>query len=139
MEKEIKNYKLCKAVIYENDKFLIFKRGPKGNIANKWEFIGGKIEQYQTVEDNVIREVLEETGSKVDILDKIGIIDYSYDIFRLVMHVYLVKINKGLPQRIEHEDMKWVSLDEIFELDLAKGDLEIAYNLNKYFKGVQDE
>ena len=103
---------------------LIAKRPKNKAFPSKWEFPGGKIEPGESPKECLAREIGEELGVSVVILESIGVRDlkYSYPVeqtFRC--HCYLCKIT-GEPQLLIHEDLKWVDVEQLTGFDLLEGD-----------------
>ncbi len=75
---------------------------------NKWEFPGGKIEQHESAEQALKRELMEETGIEVTAAKAIGQADHSYDDLRVTLHFFLVEGWQGEPWGREGQPQRWV-------------------------------
>lgn len=100
-------------IINEENYILIDKRLPTGLMANLWEFPGGKIEEGETTEDCIKREVKEELGIDIAIKKHLIDINHSYTEFSVTLSVYLAQIITGNPQPLECAEIRWVKVDEL--------------------------
>lgn len=123
-----KHYEVVAAVIEKEGKYFCCQKGNKGECAFKWEFPGGKIEDGETNEDALIREIKEELNCLIRIKSYITTVSHEYNTFNLTLHVYLCELLKSEPLLIEHIDSKWCNKNELMQLDFADADRKI---LNK--------
>lgn len=101
------------ALVREGDKFLIGQR-PEGKArAGMWEFIGGKTEPNETNEEALIRECREEIGVTVEVGTLFMDVLHDYPDLFVHLFVYNAKITEGEPQRLEHQDFRWITPGEI--------------------------
>ena len=113
----------------QNDagKFFCCQRGPGRALANKWEFPGGKIEQNETKEEALIREIKEELKSDIEVIGYIGVSNHEYiDLdkpFSITMYAYMCKLVNGNLELTEHINSKWVEINELDNVDFAKADI----------------
>lgn len=114
------------AVIISNDKYFVAQRADKGELALKWEFPGGKIEQGETPQNALIRELNEELNIEVQVKGFITTIFHEYNSFYLKMHAYYAEIIDGSIFLNEHLNYKWLTKSQILELDLAAADIPIV-------------
>lgn len=98
----------------ETDKKEIFatQRG-YGDWKGWWEFPGGKIEQGETPEQCIVREIREELATEVKAEKIIDVVDYDYPTFHLTMHCILCTIVSGELKLLEHENAKWLSSETL--------------------------
>lgn len=97
------------ALVREGDKFLIGQR-PEGKArAGMWEFIGGKTEPNETNEEALIRECREEIGVTVEVGTLFMDVLHDYPDLFVHLFVYNAKITEGAPQRLEHQDFRWIT------------------------------
>ena len=113
------------ALIWENNKFMICQRPEHKARGLLWEFVGGKVEQGETKEDALIRECKEE----LNILLSVGgvFMDVIHEYPDLTVHLTLFNatIAEGEPQKIEHNDIQWITPSEISNYDFCPADEEI--------------
>ncbi len=123
----MKHYEVVAAVfIDEKDRIYCAKRGNYGELAYKWEFPGGKIEDGETKHEALIREIKEELSADIEILEYITTVKHQYNTFHLIMHAYTARVTKEELKLSEHVDQKWVRRTELSKLDWAEADLPIV-------------
>jgi len=88
---------------------FLAQRAATSYMANKWEFPGGKIEQDESAEQALKRELMEETGIDVTAATAIGQADHSYDDLRVTLHFFLVEKWQGEPWGREGQPQRWVA------------------------------
>lgn len=120
----MKTVRVVAAVIRDNDRILATARG-YGEYKGWWEFPGGKIEEGESPEQALIREIREELGVEIEVHDLIGIIDYDYETFHLHMNCYWATVVKGELQLLEHEAAKWLDASNIESVDWLPADLAV--------------
>lgn len=113
------------ALIWNNDKFMICQR-----LANKargllWEFVGGKVESCETKEQALIRECREELAITVAPADVFTDVIHEYPDITIHLTLFNCTIAEGVPQLLEHNDLKWITPDEIPQYDFCPADTEI--------------
>lgn len=109
------------AIIVEKDKVLVTQRG-YGEFKDGWEFPGGKVELGETLESALKREIKEELDIEIEIDRYIDTVEYDYPYFHLTMHCYKCRMLNGLLKLKEHEAAKWVSQNELKEVDWLAAD-----------------
>ncbi|MCR4756461.1 MAG: (deoxy)nucleoside triphosphate pyrophosphohydrolase [Butyrivibrio sp.] len=116
------------AVICDNNdnkkKIFATQRG-YGEYKDGWEFPGGKIEEGETPEEALVREIREELGAEITVHDLIDIVDYDYEAFHLHMHCFWATVAVGELKLLEHEAAKWLGFDELNTVDWLPADLEL--------------
>lgn len=110
----------CGAFILNEKNELLLQLRNKAPEKEYWCIPGGKLEMFETFEEAVKREVKEETGADIAVIDCLGICDHiiKEEEKHWVSPSYLCKIVKGQPQIMEptkHLDMKWFSLEKLPE------------------------
>lgn len=113
------------ALIREKDKFLICQRPKDKNRAFLWEFVGGKTEKGESKENALIRECKEELGIEVMPLDIYFEVDHVYPDMTIHLTVYNARIVKGVPKRLEHQDFKWITAEEIQNYQFCPADKSV--------------
>ncbi len=113
------------ALIWNKEKFMICQRPANKARALLWEFVGGKVEPGETKEEALIRECQEE----LNILLLVGdvFIDVIHEYPDLTVHLTLFNatILEGVPQKLEHNDIKWITPNEISNYEFCPADKEI--------------
>ena len=122
------------ALIWQGDKFMICQRSANKARALLWEFVGGKVESGETKEQALIRECKEE----LDILLSVGAVfmDVIHEYPDLTVHLTLFNaiISEGEPQKLEHNDIKWITPNEIPNFEFCPADEEILAKIKDSFK-----
>ncbi|MCZ8145268.1 (deoxy)nucleoside triphosphate pyrophosphohydrolase [Flavobacterium sp.] len=128
----MKTVEVVAAVIIHENKILCLQRNDSkfDYIAYKYEFPGGKVEENETSELALIREISEELNLTIEIKEHFLTVDHSYPDFRIIMHSYICNCNSTELILNEHVDFKWLSKDELFQLDWAAADIPIVEKLS---------
>ena len=120
------------AVIWnEQGQILIDRRRPNGLLGGLWEFPGGKIELGETVEECIKREIQEELAIEVEVGDRLITIDHAYSHFRVTLNVHHCRHLIGVPQPLECDEIRWVTLDEIDQFPFPKANAQIIAALRQ--------
>ena len=120
------------AVIWnEKGQILIDRRRAQGLLGGLWEFPGGKIEGGETVEECIKREIKEELGIEIEVGDRLISIDHAYSHFRVTLNVHHCRHLTGVPQPIECDEVRWVTLDELDEFPFPKANIQIIAALRQ--------
>ncbi len=120
----MKTIEVAAAVIKANNRILATQRG-YGEHKDGWEFPGGKMEEGETPEQALIREIREELETDISVDRYIRAIEYDYPEFHLKMHCFLCSIVFGDLVFIEHEAARWLTKDTIDEVDWLPADMLI--------------
>jgi len=118
------------AVIFDENKILVSQRDG-GDMAGRWEFPGGKIETGETHEQALKREIMEELGIIISVNSFLLTIEYDYPEFHLIMHCYQGKILFGAPRLLIHSLAKWISPQELDNIDWLPADIQVVDYLKK--------
>ena len=110
----------------EKGKPIIFatQRG-YGDLKDGWEFPGGKIEEGETPQEALKREIMEELDTEISVGDLIDTIEYDYLTFHLSMDCFWCEIVKGDLVLKEHEAAKWLSKDELDSVEWLPADVTL--------------
>lgn len=126
------------AVIKSDDMILATQRG-YGDFKGMWEFPGGKIESGETQKEALTREIKEELGADITVGDYLCTVVYEYPSFHLIMDTYICTLDDNKLENkyhdennLEHEDYKWLTIDNIDEVNWLPADIEIVNKLKKY-------
>ena len=112
-------------LIWRGNKFMICQRPENKARALLWEFVGGKIEPNESGEDALVRECKEELDIVVKPLDVFFDVVHTYPDITVHLTLYNAEILAGEPKLIEHNDLKWITADEIDNYDFCPADVEI--------------
>lgn len=129
----MKRIEVVAAVIQRQNKILAVQRGPAkyAYISEKWEFPGGKMEAGETEEQTIIREIREELDMQIEVKSKLLTVKHPYPDFHLTMHTYLCVTEQNEPKLTEHLAYKWLSMNELGEMDWAGADVPVVNFLFK--------
>lgn len=124
----MKKIEVVAAIIGHNGKYFATQRG-YGDYKDKWEFPGGKIEQGESREDALIREIKEELATTIGVDKFICTVDCDYTGFHLTMHCFLCHVVTGKLQLLEAEDARWLDKEHLHTVDWLPADREVVDKL----------
>lgn len=128
----MKHYNISAAVILVEDRFFVVQRGESkfDYISKKFEFPGGKIEEGESEEEALAREIKEELNLNIENLNKFIIVNHKYPDFEITMNVFHCNCTnfQDLILR-EHLSYKLLSTNELIFLDWAEADIPIVNKL----------
>jgi 8-oxo-dGTP diphosphatase len=105
---------------------LAARRGAQMRHPGKWEFPGGKLEEEELPEDGIIREIMEELGIRIRVVEVMQPSQHSYPDLELTLLPFLCEwIGDPLVLR-EHDGVRWLSPNEVQEVDWADADLPVV-------------
>ena len=112
--------------VNENGKTIIFatQRG-YGDFKGGWEFPGGKIEEGETPQDALVREIKEELETEISVGELIDTIEYDYPTFHLSMDCFWAEIVSGDLVLTEHEAAKWLTKEELDSVEWLPADITL--------------
>lgn len=113
------------ALIWDKDKFLICQRPTHKARALLWEFVGGKVEPGETKEQALIRECQEELAIMLVVGDVFMDVIHEYPDITVHLTLFNATIAEGVPQMLEHNDIKWIAPRDIPNYDFCPADEEI--------------
>ena len=122
------------ALIWDDDKFMICQRPAKKARALLWEFVGGKVESGETKEDALIRECKEELNILLSVGDVFMDVVHQYPDITVHLTLFNATIAEGEPQKLEHNDIKWITPSEIPNYDFCPADEEILKEITKRYE-----
>lgn len=113
------------ALIWDKDKFLICQRPAHKAQGLLWEFVGGKVEPGETKEVALIRECQEELGITLDVGEVFAEVTHAYPEKTVHLTFFHAVIKEGVPQKLEHNDIRWITVEEISNYTFCPADEEI--------------
>jgi 8-oxo-dGTP diphosphatase len=127
------------AIIRRNGLVLLARRSPEENLGGFWEFPGGKVENGETPEECLARELYEELGILTRIGEKFAESLHQYDHGNFRILAYLVDCIGGNPRPNVHDRLEWVEIDDIAGYQLLPADIPILVSLQKLKEPRRDE
>jgi mutator protein MutT len=115
------------AAIVDGDRLLAAQRAYPEKLAGKWELPGGKVDPGEPDEVALLRECREELGVELQLGRRVGR-DWPLG-DSLVMRVWLATVASGAPQPLEHADLRWLTVDELHDVEWLTPDLPIVEKL----------
>ena len=120
------------ALIWEGNRFLACQRPAHKTRGLLWEFVGGKVEPNETKEAALIRECKEELDVTLEVGDIFMEVVHEYPDIAVHLTLFNAIIAEGVPQKLEHNDIKWITPAEITNYNFCPADEEILNKLTKY-------
>lgn len=121
------------ALIWQGDRFMICQRPAHKARGLLWEFVGGKTEPGETMEDALIRECREELGITVAVGDVFTQVVHEYPDILIRLTLFHCTIAGGTPQLLEHNDLKWIHPSEIPHYDFCPADMDILAMIREQY------
>ena len=125
------------ALIWDSDKFMICQRPAHKARALLWEFIGGKVEPGETKEQALIRECQEELAVTLSVCDVFMDVIHEYPDITVHLTLFNATIADGIPQKLEHNDIKWIAPAEIPNYNFCPADKEILKKITEIFESTK--
>ncbi len=119
------------ALIWEGDRFLICQRPANKARALLWEFVGGKTEEGESSEEALIRECKEELDITVKVGNVFMDVVHTYPDLIVNLILFHCTITEGSPKMLEHNDLRWITVEEIDNFDFCPADVEILQKLKE--------
>ena len=119
------------ALIWDKNRFLACQRPAHKARGLLWEFVGGKVEPGETREQALIRECQEELAVTVAVQDVFMAVDHVYPDLTVHLTLFNASITEGTPQKLEHNDLRWITVEEIDQYEFCPADEEILRRLKE--------
>lgn len=110
------------ALIWDNDKFMICQRPENKARGLLWEFVGGKVEPDETKEQALVRECQEELAITLSVGGKFMDVIHEYPDITVHLTLFNATIAEGVPQKLEHHDIRWITPEEIPQYEFCPAD-----------------
>lgn len=123
------------ALIWEGDRFLIGQRPEHKVRGLLWEFVGGKTEPGESKEQALIRECREELDVEIQVGDVFLEVTHEYTDLTVHLTLFHASIVRGIPQKLEHQDLRWITPQEIENYAFCPADQVILDKLRREGKG----
>ena len=122
------------ALIWDGNKFMICQRPVHKARALLWEFVGGKVEPGETKEQALIRECQEELAVSLSVGDVFMDVIHEYPDITVHLTLFNATIAEGIPQKLEHNNIKWITPVEIPNYNFCPADKEILARICEVYK-----
>ncbi len=135
-----KRIRVVAAIIRRGNLIFVTQRG-YGSFKDWWEFPGGKIEEGESPEEAIVREIREELNTEIIVDGFLTTVDYDYPEFHLAMDCYWCSIVGGHLQLLEHEAAKWLPLNDLWQVNWLPADVLVVNAIEKStseLKGKED-
>ena len=127
----MKTVRVAAAIIIRDDKVFATQRG-YGAFKDGWEFPGGKIEDGETPQEALIREIKEELDTEIEVADFLETVEYDYPDFHLSMDCFFCTIRSGELVLKEHEAARWLTAETLDSVEWLPADLGLVADIKKY-------
>jgi len=117
------------ALIWQGDRFMACQRPAHKARGLQWEFVGGKVEPGETKGQALVRECREELAVTVEVGDVFMDVVHTYPDLTVHLTLFHASIAEGIPQKLEHCDIRWITVEEIQEYDFCPADQVILDRL----------
>ena len=121
------------ALVWDKDKFMICQRPANKARPLLWEFVGGKVEPGETKEQALIRECQEELSITLSVGDVFMDVVHEYPDITIRLTLFNATIAEGIPQKLEHNDIKWIMPSEIPKYNFCPSDEEILKKITEVY------
>ncbi len=122
---------VIKAVNEQGKEIILATQRGYGEFKGGWEFPGGKLEEGETPQEALIREIKEELDADIVVGDLIDIVEYDYPTFHLSMKCFWCELRSEHLVLNEHEDAKWLSKDQLGTVSWLPADVTLVQKIAK--------
>ena len=126
----MKTIHVVAAIIKDGDQIFATQRG-YGEFKGGWEFPGGKLEENETPQEALRREIMEELDTEVCVQEFFDTVQYDYPNFHLTMDCFVCAVEKGNLVLKEHMDAKWLTKATIGTVDWLAADLDLVKKIKE--------
>lgn len=124
----MKTIEVAAAIITHSGRIFATQRG-YGEFKDGWEFPGGKMEPGETPQQALVREIQEELDTEIEVGELVETVEYDYPGFHLTMHCFLCTIRSGDLVLKEHEAARWLTREELDDVDWLPADVKAVEKL----------
>lgn len=121
------------ALIWAGERFMICQRPAHKARGMLWEFVGGKVEPGETKQQALIRECREELAVELSVGELFMDVEHVYPDLTVHLSLFHASIARGVPQRLEHNDIRWITVGEIDGYDFCPADEVILAKLKEVY------
>jgi len=124
----MKQIEVVAAIIHDAEGRIFATQRGYGDYKDWWEFPGGKMEQGETPEEALKREICEELETRIVVERFVATVEWDYPAFHLTMHCYLCHVESGHLELKEHEAAKWLNKEELESVNWLPADRMVINN-----------
>lgn len=121
---------VIKAINESGEPIIFATQRGYGDFKGGWEFPGGKIEEGETPQEALKREIMEELDTEISVGELINTVEYDYPTFHLSMDCFWCEIVKGDLVLKEHEAAKWVTKEQLNSVEWLPADIKLVENIS---------
>ena len=121
------------ALLWDNNRFMICQRPAHKARGLLWEFVGGKVEQGETKQQALMRECMEELAVTVTVGEVFMEVIHEYPDITVRLTLFHAGIAAGTPRKLEHNDIRWITPDEIPCYNFCPADVEILQKITEVY------
>lgn len=125
------------ALIWRDEKFMICQRPLSKTRALQWEFVGGKVEEGETLEQALNRECIEEIGVRVEVGSVFAEVDHVYPDITIHLTLFNARLAGGEPIMLEHNDIRFITPSEIPQYEFCPADKDILEKIVSEYGGKE--
>jgi len=129
----VKATEVVAALIWQGGRFMICQRPAHKARGLLWEFVGGKVEPNETREQALIRECREELAVTLSVGEVFMDVTHEYPDLTVHLTLFHATVAEGEPQKLEHNDIQWITPAEIGQYDFCPADEEILKEITKRY------
>lgn len=130
----MKSIKVAAAVIIDKDGRIFATERGYGEFKDGWEFPGGKLEEGESAEEALKREIKEELDTVIEIENHLTTVEYDYPNFHISMEVFIAHLVEGNLTLLEHEASAWLDKNSLDSVAWLPADIEAVNKLKEYLK-----
>jgi A/G-specific adenine glycosylase len=120
---------VCAAILLRDGKVLIARRPSTGLLGGMWEFPGGKVEEGESLEAALVREIREELAAEISVGEHFGEYHHAYTHFKVTLHAWDAVLTGSEPIALEASELRWVKITELADYPMGKIDRSISNDL----------
>ena len=132
--KNMKITEVVAALIWRGEQFMICQRPAHKSAGLLWEFVGGKVELGETKEQALIRECKEELDILISVGDSFMDVTHEYPDITVHLTLFHAAISEGEPQKLEHNEIQWITPSEIPNYNFCPADRVILAKICEVYK-----
>lgn len=125
----MKETEVVAALIWQGDRFMICQRPAHKARGLLWEFVGGKVEPGESKPEALVRECREELAVTLNVGEVFMDVTHEYPDLTVHLTLFHATIADGVPQKLEHNDIRWITPREVGNYDFCPADVEILQKI----------